>query len=51
MGRVFLAAGPDGAPVAVKVIRPEYADDPTYRRRFEQEASAAARVRAPGSRG
>ncbi len=48
MGRVFLAAGPDGAPVAVKVIRPEYADDPTYRRRFEQEASAAARVRAPG---
>ena len=48
MGRVFLAAGPDGAPVAVKVIRPEYADDPTYRRRFEQEASAAARVTAPG---
>ena len=51
MGRVFLAEGPGGRPVAVKVIRPEYADDPDYRRRFAREAAAAARVTAPGSPG
>ncbi|GAB2848266.1 serine/threonine-protein kinase [Streptomyces deserti] len=47
MGRVYLARPADGGPglVAVKVIRPEYADDPNFRRRFEREASVHARVR------
>ncbi|GAA3786898.1 hypothetical protein GCM10023083_23490 [Streptomyces phyllanthi] len=49
MGRVYLARPVDGGPdlVAVKVIRPEYAEDPRFRRRFEREASVHARVRTP----
>ncbi|MFI6932727.1 protein kinase [Streptomyces sp. NPDC050287] len=49
MGRVYLACPADGGPdlVAVKVIRPEYADDANFRRRFEREASVHARVRTP----
>ncbi|KPI15591.1 serine/threonine protein kinase [Actinobacteria bacterium OK074] len=47
MGRVYLARPVDHSPglVAVKVIRPEYADDPRFRRRFEREASVHDRVR------
>ncbi|MFF7484225.1 protein kinase [Streptomyces luteogriseus] len=47
MGRVYLARPSDGTPglAAVKVIRPEYADDPRFRRRFEREASLHGRVR------
>ncbi|MFI7413313.1 protein kinase [Streptomyces sp. NPDC049627] len=47
MGRVYLARPADGStdPVAAKVIRPEYADDAGFRRRFEREASVHARVR------
>jgi serine/threonine protein kinase len=48
MGLVYLAEAPDGGLVAVKVIRPEYADDPVYRQRFRREADAASRVRDPG---
>ncbi|MFE7836144.1 protein kinase [Streptomyces sp. NPDC057474] len=49
MGRVYLARPADGGPdlVAVKVIRPEYAEDVRFRRRFEQEASVHSRVRTP----
>ncbi len=49
MGRVYLACPVDGGPdlFAVKVIRPEYADDANFRRRFEREASVHARVRTP----
>jgi predicted Ser/Thr protein kinase len=49
MGRVYLARPTDGGPglFAVKVIRPEYADDPNFRRRFEREASVHARLRTP----
>jgi eukaryotic-like serine/threonine-protein kinase len=49
MGRVFLARAAEGGAglVAVKVIRPEYADDPDFRRRFEREASVHSRVRTP----
>ncbi|WP_078898871.1 MULTISPECIES: protein kinase domain-containing protein [Streptomyces] len=52
MGRVYLARPADRTPglAAVKVIRPEYADDPRFRRRFEREASLHGRVssaRAP----
>ncbi|MFI6806712.1 protein kinase [Streptomyces luteogriseus] len=47
MGRVYLTRPSDGTPglAAVKVIRPEYADDPRFRRRFEREASLHGRVR------
>ncbi|MDT0568079.1 protein kinase [Streptomyces sp. DSM 3412] len=49
MGRVYLARPADGGPdlVAVKVIRPEYAEDARFRRRFEREASVHGRVRTP----
>ncbi|MEU9171628.1 protein kinase [Streptomyces sp. NPDC048420] len=49
MGRVYLARLSDDRPglVAVKVIRPEYAEDPRFRRRFEREASVHARLRTP----
>ncbi|MER6357291.1 protein kinase [Streptomyces sp. NPDC001634] len=49
MGRVYLARPVDGSPglVAVKVIRPEYADDVRFRRRFEREALVHARLRTP----
>ncbi|MFL5999015.1 MAG: protein kinase domain-containing protein [Streptomyces sp.] len=49
MGRVYLARPADDSPglVAVKVIRPEYAEDPRFRRRFEREASVHARLRTP----
>lgn len=49
MGRVYLARPADDSPglVAVKVIRPEYADDLNFRRRFEREASVHARVDTP----
>ncbi|WP_327694527.1 serine/threonine-protein kinase [Streptomyces sp. NBC_00459] len=49
MGRVYLARPADDGPglFAVKVIRPEYAEDPTFRRRFEQEALVHGRVRSP----
>ncbi|ONH30629.1 serine/threonine-protein kinase [Pseudofrankia asymbiotica] len=47
MGRVYLARGHGGRTVAVKVIRPEYADDPSFRVRFRREVDAARRVGGP----
>ncbi|MFE5819868.1 protein kinase [Streptomyces sp. NPDC056479] len=49
MGHVYVARPADNAPglVAVKVIRPEYAEDPRFRRRFEREAAVHARVHTP----
>ena len=44
MGRVYLRRVPGGRLVAVKLIRPELADDPDFRRRFAQEVHAARRV-------
>ncbi|HEX6358425.1 serine/threonine-protein kinase [Actinophytocola sp.] len=45
MGRVYLCRRTgDGAFVAVKVVRPEYAGDLAFRRRFEQEVDTARRV-------
>lgn len=44
MGKVYLSHTPAGRPIAIKVIRPEFADDPEFRRRFRQEAAAAQRV-------
>ncbi|MFF0967134.1 WD40 repeat domain-containing serine/threonine protein kinase [Streptomyces sp. NPDC003703] len=44
MGRVYLARTPAGSAVAVKVVHREYAADASFRKRFEQEVSAARRV-------
>jgi len=56
MGRVYLGRAADDGPglFAVKVIRPEYAEDPRFRRRFEREALVHDRIRtarAPRLRG
>jgi serine/threonine protein kinase len=45
MGVVYLGVGPDGGLVAVKVLRPELADDPEFRRRFGREVTVLMRVR------
>ncbi|SFN24302.1 Serine/threonine protein kinase [Streptomyces sp. cf124] len=49
MGRVYLARPADDAPglAAVKVIRPEYAEDTEFRRRFQREAGVHDRIRTP----
>ncbi|MFE5893658.1 protein kinase [Streptomyces sp. NPDC056462] len=49
MGHVYLARPAAGTPglAAVKVIRPEYAEDPRFRRRFEREAAVHGRVHTP----
>ncbi|MFI1352535.1 protein kinase [Streptomyces sp. NPDC020898] len=49
MGRVYLARPADDSPglFAVKVIRPEYAEDERFRRRFEHEAAVHGQVRTP----
>jgi hypothetical protein len=44
MGVVYLGARRDGTQVAVKVLRPELADDQDFRRRFRREVSALMRV-------
>jgi eukaryotic-like serine/threonine-protein kinase len=46
MGTVYLAHAADGRPVAIKVIRPELAQDPGFRARFAAEIDAARRVTA-----
>ena len=45
MGVVYLGVAPDGSLVAVKVLRPELADDPEFRRRFGREVTVLMRVR------
>lgn len=48
MGRVYLATGPSGERVAVKLVRDTYsANDPGFRSRLRREADAARRVRSP----
>ncbi|MER5865108.1 serine/threonine-protein kinase [Kitasatospora sp. NPDC002040] len=44
MGRVYLAHTPAGRPVALKVVRPELAQDPGFRERFAQEVASARRI-------
>ncbi|MFF7470484.1 protein kinase [Streptomyces sp. NPDC008092] len=46
MGRVYLGrdAGGGAGRAAVKVVRPEYAEDPLFRKRFDREVSALGRV-------
>lgn len=49
MGRVYLARAADDGPglFAVKVIRPEYAEDVRFQRRFEREAAVHSRLGPP----
>jgi eukaryotic-like serine/threonine-protein kinase len=44
MGQVYLGRSPGGRRVAVKVIRPEYAEEPGFRARFTREVAAARGV-------
>ncbi|MER5948597.1 protein kinase [Streptomyces sp. NPDC001904] len=44
MGRVYLARSKGGRAVAVKVVRPELAEDGEFRARFAREVAAARRV-------
>ncbi|MEU0241223.1 serine/threonine-protein kinase [Nocardiopsis sp. NPDC006198] len=44
MGQVFLGRSPGSRLVAVKVVRPELAQDPDFRRRFADEVRAARKV-------
>ncbi|WP_260609713.1 serine/threonine-protein kinase [Streptomyces sp. WAC06614] len=44
MGVVYRARSLSGRQVAVKVIRPELAEDPTFRQRFRREVEAARQV-------
>jgi serine/threonine protein kinase len=43
-GRVYLGQGQDGRRVAVKVMKPDLAEDPEFRARFGREVSAARKV-------
>ncbi|MGP3968105.1 serine/threonine-protein kinase [Streptomyces sp. 6N223] len=45
MGTVYLSATRGGQPVALKAVHRHLAEDPRFRRRFEQEVRAARRVR------
>jgi serine/threonine protein kinase len=47
MGQVFLATAPDGTEVALKLLRPELGADERFRKRFEREATMAAKVDHP----
>ncbi|MCK8680376.1 serine/threonine-protein kinase [Streptomyces lichenis] len=44
MGKVYLSHTPGGRPLALKVIRPEFGEDPEFRRRFRREVQSAQRV-------
>jgi serine/threonine protein kinase len=41
---VFRARGPDGKPVAIKVLRPRYAGDPEFESRFRNEFQVASEL-------
>jgi len=45
MGVVYLGAAKDGTPVAVKVLRPELAENPEFRARFSREVATLTRVK------
>ena len=43
-GTVFLARGPGGGPVAVKLLRAEWTREPAARARFAREVAAASKI-------
>ena len=45
MGVVYLGAAKDGGLVAVKVLRPELAENPEFRARFSREVTTLTRVK------
>jgi serine/threonine-protein kinase len=47
MGTVYRATGPDGEPVALKLIKGDLARDDIFRRRFAREARIARHVQHP----
>ncbi len=47
MGRVYRALDGAGAPVALKLVRGDLAEDSVFRRRFEREARIAQQVKNP----
>ncbi|MDX3697054.1 bifunctional serine/threonine-protein kinase/ABC transporter substrate-binding protein [Streptomyces europaeiscabiei] len=47
MGVVYLARTPGGALVALKVLLPEYAEEPGFKERFRREVEVARRVDSP----
>ena len=44
MGTVYLAQDPHGRPVAIKVVKPELADEEEFRARFRSEVNRARQV-------
>ncbi|MGW8366045.1 protein kinase domain-containing protein [Streptomyces wedmorensis] len=44
MGVVYLAHTPGGRPIALKVVRDQFAGDPEFRLRFAQEVASAERI-------
>ncbi|MBZ3908731.1 serine/threonine-protein kinase [Streptomyces griseiscabiei] len=44
MGTVYLSRSRGGQPVALKLVRPEYADSPAFRERFAREVAAGRQV-------
>ncbi|MET3424663.1 serine/threonine protein kinase [Actinoplanes tereljensis] len=44
MGTVFRGRAADGSMVAIKMVRPEFADDPEFRGRFRSEVNRARQV-------
>ncbi|MFI5711091.1 serine/threonine-protein kinase [Kribbella sp. NPDC051620] len=51
MGVVYLAEGPEHKEVALKVLRPHVAHDPTARARLQREATTLQKVNHPGVAG
>jgi serine/threonine protein kinase len=47
MGQVYRAVGPDGGPVALKLVKADLARDQTFRKRFDREARIAQQVSHP----
>jgi serine/threonine protein kinase len=47
MGKVYRASGPDSVHVALKLVKPDYARDETFRKRFTREARIAQTVKHP----
>src|SRR5579862_3487538 len=47
MGRVYRAVMRDGTRIALKIVKQDFAQDETFRRRFSREARIAQTVRNP----